>query len=155
VPYIAYEAESDTPAQQIAGSLQHFVGRASWFGVPPRESVPFLGTVTPTGFRIMRVIRGRDSFNPVIYGRFSPSGQHTRVRVVMTLHPLVWVFEAFWSIFTGHLALAGLLNHDTSDFYGGLGFFLFMWLMTVLVFYYDAAKSKRLLRESLQLRDVA
>ena len=155
MPYIVYEAESDIPAQQIADSLQRFVGRASWLGLPPRDSVPFFGTVTSTGFRIMRVIRGRDSFNPVMYGRFSSSGQHTRVRVVMTLHPLVWGFLAFWSIFTGHSALAGLHNHDTSDFYGGLGFFLFAWLMTVLVSYYDAAKSKRLLRESLQLRDVA
>jgi hypothetical protein len=81
--------------------------------------------------------------------------QHTRVRVIMTLHPLVWGFLAIWSIFTGHLALAGLRNHYMADFYGGLGFFLFAWLMAVLVFYYDAAKSKRLLRESLQLRYIA
>ena len=73
----------------------------------------------------------------------------------MTLHPFVWGFLAFWSIFTGHLALAGLRNNDTADFYGGLGFFLIAWLMAVLGFYYDAAKSKRLFRESLQLRDVA
>ena len=73
----------------------------------------------------------------------------------MALHPLVWGFLAFWSISTGYLALAGLRNHHTADFYGGLGFFLFAWLMAVLVFYYDAAESKRLLQESLQLQDVA
>jgi hypothetical protein len=155
MPYIVYEAESDSSAQNIADSLQRFVGRASWLGIPPRDSVPFFGTVTSTGFRIMRVVRGRDSLNPVMYGRFSPSGLNTRVRVVLTLHPLVWGFLAIWSVFTGHLVLAGLRNHDASDFYGGLGFFLFAWLMTVLVFYYDAAKSKRLLRESLHLQDVA
>jgi hypothetical protein len=154
MPYIVYEAESDLPAQKIADSLQRFVGRASWLGVPPRDAVPFFGTVTSTGFRIMRVIRGRDSLNPVMYGRFSSSGQHTRVRVVMTLHPLVWGFLAIWSVFTGHLVLAGLRNHYTADFCGGLGFFLFAWLLAILVFYYNAVKSKRLLRESLQLHGV-
>jgi hypothetical protein len=155
MPFLVYKADSDLSAQQIADNLRRIVGRANWFGLPPRNAVPFFGKVTPAGFKIMRVVRGRDSFNPVLYGQFSSIGQHTRIRVVMTLHPLVWGFLAFWFVITGHIALDGLRNHDTADFYGGLSFFLVAGLMTALGFYHGAAKSRRLLRESLQLRDAA
>jgi hypothetical protein len=154
MPYLVYQAESALPTHQIAETLQRFVGRANWLGVPPRDPVSFFGSITSTGFRIMRVVRGRDSFNPVLYGQFSPSDHGTRVRVVMTLHPVVWVFMFAWSIINGYWALAGLRDHNSADFYGGLGFLVFAWVMAVPVFYYDAAQSKRLLRESLELRDI-
>ena len=155
MPYLVYEAKSELPANQFADSLRPFVGRPNWLGVPPRDSVPFFGTVGSTRFRIMRVIRGRDSFNPVLYGRFLSDNHGTRVRVVMTLHPFVRAFLAIWSFFTSRYAILAIRDHFPADFYGGLGFLLFAWLMAVPVFYYDAAKSKRLLRESLHLQDAA
>lgn len=153
MPYLVYRTESAIPIHKIPESLQRFVGRPNWLGAP-RDSIPFLGTVDSNGFTISRVIRGRDSFNPVLYGRFFASGHGTRLRVIMTFHPLVWLFLILWSVFNGYTSLEGLLNHHLADFWGCLCFLIFAWVVAVPLFYWNASRSKLLLRQSLGLRDL-
>ena len=93
----------------------------------------------------MRIVRGRDSFNPVMYGRLSSCPLGTRVRVIMTLHPIVWLFLAIWS--------ASILRTivTAGDDHGGLAMLAAPWVIGIPIFYYDAVRSKSLLRDVLSL----
>jgi hypothetical protein len=52
----------------------------------------FEGTVADGRFRMMRSVRGRNSFRPVISGTLSSGEPGTRVDVRLQLHPVVMVF---------------------------------------------------------------
>ena len=58
--------------------------------------LPYEGTLSETGFQISRIIHHRNSFLPVIRGRFEPSPSGTSVRITMRLHPYVIAFLGFW-----------------------------------------------------------
>jgi len=61
-----------------------------------RDHLPYEGTLSETGFQISRIIHYRNSFLPVIRGRFEPSPSGTTVQITMRLHPFVIGFLAFW-----------------------------------------------------------
>lgn len=50
---------------------------------------PFEGTVANGGFRMMRSVRGRNSFRPVISGSMASAAHGTRVDARLQLHPIV------------------------------------------------------------------
>jgi hypothetical protein len=52
----------------------------------------FEGSVADGRFRMMRSVRGRNSFRPVISGAVSSGERGTRVDVRLQLHPVVMVF---------------------------------------------------------------
>jgi hypothetical protein len=107
-----------------------------------------VGRVSESGFQIARGIRGRNSFNPVLFGHFFRSANGTRVKVILTLHPAVWVFMFFWTVSLGYFALGrGTIES------GGVAFLLLSWVLAAVVFFYDAARSKDLLRKCLKLPD--
>ena len=56
---------------------------------------PFEGTVAEGRFQMMRSVRGRNSFRPVISGAVTSSGHGARVDVRLQLHPLVMGICAF------------------------------------------------------------
>jgi hypothetical protein len=66
---------------------------------------PFIGTVQDNSFKVRRDIRYRNSFLPMIWGRLISIPTGTRVRVTMSLHPLVAVFMLVWLGFVGRGAL--------------------------------------------------
>lgn len=61
-----------------------------------RNHAPYAGRINVSGFEIYRIIHYRNSFLPMIRGRFEPSPQGIRVRVTMSLHPFVRGFLIFW-----------------------------------------------------------
>jgi hypothetical protein len=88
---------------------------------------------------------GRDSFNPMLFGRFSPSAHGTRVRVVMTLRPIVWVFMVLWTILIECLAFGrGRIT------FMGVFFVLLPWVLAIPLFFYNVVRSKRLLWQCLK-----
>ena len=142
-----FEAESDLNPVQAMESLASKVSRGQWFS---RPKTPFVGSVSGERFRITRVVGGRDSFNPMIYGRIKDSPNGSCVRVVMAIHPIVLVLMIAWSI--------GLIS--SAIIYGDHRFFIWVfvaapWIIGIPTFYYDAARSRALLRESLRLREKA
>src|SRR4030095_1988175 len=100
------------------------------------------------GFRIMRVVRGRDSFNPMLYGRFQTSPEGTRVRVVMTFHPIMWLFILGWSSYFMYLLTTDLRLHASLST-GALIMLLAIWAMALPFFYSNAARSRELLEKCL------
>ena len=69
------------------------------------RSEKFEGMVSAESFQITRIIRYRNSFLPVIYGRFATLGPGVRIEVTMKLHIIVLVFSFIWLSFVGGFAL--------------------------------------------------
>jgi len=61
-----------------------------------QNHAPYQGTLSEAGFEIHRIIHSRNSFLPIIRGRFEPSPSGTLVRITMKLHPFTTGFLIFW-----------------------------------------------------------
>ncbi|UBF23874.1 hypothetical protein K9N68_19185 [Kovacikia minuta CCNUW1] len=61
-----------------------------------RNHLPYEGTLSEAGFQIHRIIHHRNSFLPMIRGRFESSSFGTSVFITMRLHPFVVAFLVFW-----------------------------------------------------------
>jgi hypothetical protein len=141
--FIMFKAESPMSGREAVDALSASVSRMGWLR---KHATPFTGRVWESGFRISCVMGGRDSFNPILFGRFSPSEHGTRVRVVMTLHPIVWVFLALWTILIDCLAFSrGRITLV------GVIVLLLPWLIGIPLFFYNVVRSKRLLWQCLEM----
>jgi hypothetical protein len=69
-----------------------------------RLSVAFDGTVADGRVRIMRRVRGRNSFRPVVDGRILPAPGGSRIDVRLRLHPLVLAFGGVFALVAGTIA---------------------------------------------------
>ena len=141
--FIIFEAESPMSCREVVDTLSAKVSRLGWLR---RHPTPFAGRVWESGFRISCVMGGRDSFNPVLFGRFSPSAHGTRVRVAMTLRPIVWVFMVLWIILIEY----GIFSRGRITF---LEVFVLLlpWVIAIPLFFYNVVHSKRLLWQCLKL----
>jgi hypothetical protein len=148
VPFLSFDAESTIPVGEIATVLRRSVTQPRWF-LTPDGIHPFVGRVSEAGFRIVRSVHGRDSFNPVLFGRFAPSPRGTRVRVYFTFHPIVWAFVVLWT--TGMCELLLRSSNGGLNRYMPLFGLFGLWAMAVSFFYYGAARGIRLLRECLKM----
>ena len=146
MPFLTFELEAAMTNQRFMETLKSAVYHSDWL-VLSKGTLPFHGTVSENGFRIMRTYRGRNSFIPIIFGRFLDSIQGTRVRVIMTFHPIIWLFIIVWPF---------LIQSETpfrfaSPSFIGILFLLAPLIMGIPFFFYEAAKSKKLLFQTLGL----
>ena len=141
--FIVFQAESRMSRSEAIDALSASVSRKGWLRMHPTL---FAGHVWESGFRISCVMGGRDSFNPMLFGRFSPSAHGTRVRVIMTLRPIVWVFMVLWTILIECLAFGrGRIT------FMGVFFVLLPWVLAIPLFFYNVVRSKRLLWQCLKV----
>ncbi len=84
--------DSPLSQEEAAAKLLEAVAplRVFYFGFETRPEV-FQGSVSKDEFQISRIIRYRNSFLPMLYGRFYPRETGSRIRVVMTLHPFILI----------------------------------------------------------------
>lgn len=61
-----------------------------------KKHPPYQGTISESGFLISRIIHYRNSFLPVIRGRFEVESHQTLIHVQMRIHPFVMAFLGFW-----------------------------------------------------------
>lgn len=153
MPILRYEIESSMTQEQLIEKLNSVVSK-SFVSIYPKDMPPFLGKVSENGFRISRTTIGRNSFKPVIYGRFLDGIQGPSVRVIMTFHPLVWILFIVWAIFFG----TQMLEQITISNIGGIRILDIVILFAPIiigapVFFIEAAKSKKLLNQVLELND--
>ncbi|MEM8640272.1 MAG: hypothetical protein AAGG51_15855 [Cyanobacteria bacterium P01_G01_bin.54] len=101
----------------------------------------YKGTVSETGFKIIRVVKQKNSFRPVIRGKFIVTSQGTtNVEIKMLLHKIVLVFLLFWySVWYGiHLLGFGSFENGNSR--------IVMPLILLVVFraafWYESNRSK-------------
>lgn len=120
-------------------------------GTPSRSGALFAGTRDDDSFRIVRLIRYRNSFLPVIRGRLVRGATGTDVRLVMMLHPAVAVFMGLWCaglVFGVARTLAQSFAPALA--LGPLLMCLFGVLLTGAGFFPEAVKARRLIRDALR-----
>ena len=144
-----FEGDSPLPLPEAVAVLTANTSSSRWFRFR-RPGTTFVGRVWESGFRLTRVVRGRDSFNPMLYGQLRASASGTHARVVMTLHPAVWVFIVLWTLFLGRAFLA----EGEFDF-TRLTFLVFPWALAACLFPFNARASREALRERLRLREMS
>jgi hypothetical protein len=139
---------------QISAQLQAFVEQPRWLAWPNTVHY-FAGSVAQNRFQIYRIVQGRDSFNPMLFGRFIPSPRGTRVRVLYTFHPVVWLFVLFLSAFTGFYPVFQTISNGGPTELGALFFFVFLWVVALYFFYRGTSLSRHLLRQCLGLQEAS
>ena len=75
MPYLTYEATTSMTKKEVLERLRSSLTKMNWLG-QAKDSKPFFGTASASDFKIMRVVTGRDSFNPMVYGHISEVGRH-------------------------------------------------------------------------------
>ena len=100
MPFLTFEVETPLTNEKTVETLKSAVSHSIWL-MHSGGHLPFKGIVSVQGFRIMKTYIVRNSFNPIIFGRFLESVGGTRIRIVMTIHPIVWVFILGWIFFVG------------------------------------------------------
>jgi hypothetical protein len=150
MPIYRFHMDIDAPRQTAAERLRAVVGdkppfwkslSTGWCSRDP-AGPPFIGIVGDDSFRVTRQIRYRNSFLPLVWGRFISTPTGTRVNVIMFIHPLVALFMVFSLGTVGHGALRG-------DSPIAWGMFVFGVALTVGGFVPEAIKARRLLSETI------
>ena len=70
-----------------------------------RSQKLFRGQVSDEGFRIYRIIRGRNTYLPLIKGKLEPAGDGTRLILTFSLHPIAVVALAAFIVWVEVLAV--------------------------------------------------
>jgi hypothetical protein len=144
----ANEAHTAFAAQVQEGSrYAMFDAFSDWEG---RE---FRGRVEAHGFVVVRRIRYRNSFAPIIRLHLSDAQRGCAVDVTVHLEPLVAVFMAAWMSGVSIGFLVMLLGGSPSAALIPLGMLAFALTLTGAGFSWEAAKTERRVREILQVVD--
>jgi hypothetical protein len=150
-PWHSFSIDCDVPPDLASVLIASQVAPAGWFTAS--DGKPFRGTVEGREFELVRVIRYRNSFLPVVHGRIEPAGDGSRVHVGMRLYPVVMVFLVLFAGMLGTQVVSALFT--TSAVAGAqvrmlqfpLGMLAFLWVMTIAGFWIEARKQERMLRE--------
>jgi len=102
-PYRRTTIRTPFSRQELVARFAHTVSpevmRWGWGTPAGWTDETFTGAVFAHGFNIHRVIRGRNSGLPMVYGRFRETPGGTEIELCVTLHPFVWVFAVLTSSF--------------------------------------------------------
>jgi hypothetical protein len=71
-----------------------------------RLGLAFDGTIADGRFRMMRRVRGRNSFRPVVDGQIQAGAGGSRLHVRLRLHPLILAIGAVFALMAGTVAAA-------------------------------------------------
>lgn len=157
-----YRCEIDSPmgAQEVTLRICSLVRPAPglWQSIKEsinsqqREGRPFIGIVDGDSFSVRRDIRYRNSFLPRIKGRITPATCGSTVQVSMALHPLVGLFMMCWLGAAGAGALNAFYSNrsDVAPILILAGMFVFGTALTIIGFYPEAIKARRLLEQAIQ-----
>jgi hypothetical protein len=105
-PFRDFVIESPLAREVAVRELGKAVVPRRYFRMSKPEQ-PFEGEVRADGFRLFRIIRYRNSFLPLIVGRFenAPYGSHVRI----TMRP-IWLVVAVWIAWMGFAIFAAILG---------------------------------------------
>jgi hypothetical protein len=114
-----------------------FYGWRWWFSSPGS----FEGTVSVDEFILYRVINYTNWFWPYLHGSFKRVRSRTRVTVKMKLNPHVSLMMIGWSA-SALLSSVGLLFDRSYGFIVPAGLYLFIYLLMLIGFNFEAHKAK-------------
>jgi hypothetical protein len=142
VPY-SREELTRRLGKEVTGS------KRSW-GLSDKRAELFEGVVSDEGFQISRIIAYRNSFLPVIHGRFHPHVKGVRVVITMRLHVAVLIFSVAWLSFVGQVVIVAVPKILTTGRVDSVmlipfGMLLFFYLIVTIGFGVEAKKASKLL----------
>jgi hypothetical protein len=113
-----------------------------------RRTQHFQGTFDGGRFQMMRIVKGRNSFNPVIRGQLSSVAGGTRIDAQLQLHPLVMGILAIFTVIASRIASIAapeFLAMPAAGMAAGLGALLLLVLLFAAIANLEAGKTLRIL----------
>jgi hypothetical protein len=121
----------------------------------------FRGKIQQDGFKIYRIINYRNSFLPIIRGRFRQEVEGVIISIQMRLHLFTVGFTAVW--FSG--VLFSLILCIGSLYSGKINKPIFLFLLIIMLlfgwalvngcFWYEAKKAKKILLEMFPNKEIS
>ncbi|QKQ75008.1 hypothetical protein [Nostoc sp. TCL240-02] len=113
---------------------------------------PYQGTISEESFQIRRVIHYRNSFLPLIRGRFEVESQQTVIHVQMSIHSFVMVFLGFWFLFWYSAVVPIALTGAMPNYVAALFVVMPMLMLFIFwtAFWSEANRSRSELTQILQ-----
>jgi hypothetical protein len=152
LPYHQFEINSPLPLASALDAIRTRTEPVKWFRwrwPSSRNDDRFEGEVTNNGFTVRRIIGYRNSFLPEITGAIAAAGRGSRIVITMKPHALVIVFAALWC--AGVIAAAiATLNYDPRFVWLPLLMLVFLYLMVMGGFWFEANKQEPVLRHIFQ-----
>lgn len=136
---LALEEVTSRLQQQITAPASPFFDRRTQL---------FQGSFADGRFQIMRIVKGRNSFNPVIRGQLARVAGGTRIDAQMQLHPLVIGFLAIFTVIASRIASIAapeLLHIAGAGVVGGLGSLMLLVVLLGAMANSEAKKTLKLL----------
>ena len=113
-----------------------------------RRTQLFQGDFTDGRFKMMRIVKGRNSFNPVIRGQLSRTATGTRVDAQLQLHPLVLGILAIFTLIASRIASIAapeVLTIPAAGLVGGFGVLVLLIMLFATIANFEARKTLTLL----------
>ena len=143
--------ESSLALKEVTHRLQQEI-TAPTSPVFDRRTQLFEGSLADGRFQMIRIVKGRNSFNPVIRGQVSRAGGGTRVEAQLQLHPLVLGFLAIFTVIASRIASIAapeLLAMPGAGVAGGLGALLLLVTLFAAIANVEASRTLKLLSRVL------
>jgi len=151
-PSDRFEIETALSPEAIVTALNTQIEPKKLFRFSTNHA-PFQGEISRDAFRITRIIHYRNSFLPVVRGKFLPGTAGIKVAIRLGLHPFVTVFMCVWfgGVGLGAIAaLAGLIRGQAPAspmLLIPLAMLVFGWALVSGGFWYEAKKQRPMLIE--------
>ena len=145
LPYHRFEIISPLKREDALAAIAAHVEAPKWilFRLPSKANDKrFEGQVTETGFNIRRVLGYRNSFQPTVLGEIEGAGAMSRINVTMRPFTFVIVFITIWCA-----GVLGLTFVSREALLMGAFMLVFLYLLVVSGFWFEANKQERALRE--------
>ena len=150
LPYQKLVIEATCSREELTRRLGEVTSRPRSRGSFKEKLELFEGVVSDEGFQISRIIDYRNSFLPVIKGRFYPNIKGVRIEITMRLHAAVSIFSIVWLSMVGPGVVGATTNIIATRRIDDMslipyGMFLFFYLMVTIGFGVEAKKASKML----------
>ena len=144
--------QSPLGQETLATRLQQEIAPPRLFPSETRPQ-PFEGTFTDGHFRMMRQVRGRNSFRSVISGVVSPGEKGARIDVRLQLHPVVMAVCSLFLLVAVMIAAVAIPEYLATGSSPGLLFVIAATVVFALFAISAAAEARKATRMLVQLFD--
>lgn len=139
--------ESSLAVEEVTRRLEQEITAPAW-ALIDRPTQLFQGSFADGRFQMMRTVKGRNSFNPVIRGQLARAAGGTRVEAQLQLHPLVLGFLAIFTVIASRIASIAateFLTMPGAEVAGGLGALVLLVMLFAALANLEAGKTLKLL----------
>lgn len=117
------------------------------------EHAPYEGKISEEGFQISRIIHYRNSFLPVIQGRFEIQNKQTLIHIQMKINPFVVSFLGFYFLLWYSAVIPAILMIGTMPTHMAVTLVVMPILMLIIcyaAFWLEANRSRTELSQIIQ-----